>query len=81
MSPRKLRRTLLFPIFKDQAAQFVLDSLPEDGTDGLSQNNSNYQSKLPNISRRARLSLTLLQKPEIMHLIAIAANGLLWRDI
>jgi hypothetical protein len=77
MSPRKLCRTLLFPIFKDQAAQFVLDRLLEDGKDRLSQNIGNYQSKLPNISRRAGISLTLLQKPEITHLIAVAVKGLL----
>jgi len=77
MSPRKLHRTLLFPIFKDQAVQFILDCLLEDGTDGLSQNIGNNQSKLPNISRRVRISLTPLQKPEITHLIAVAGKGLL----
>jgi hypothetical protein len=53
-----------------------LDCLPEDGTDRLSQNIGNYQSKLPNISRRARISL-IMQKPEIRHLIAVAGKRLL----
>jgi len=77
MSPGKIRRTFLFPIFKDRTVQFILDCLPEDGTDGLSQNIVNYQSKLPNISRRAKIALTLMQKPEITHLIAISAKCLL----
>jgi hypothetical protein len=53
-----------------------LDCLPENGTNRLPQNIDNYHSNLPNISRRARISL-MLQKPEIMHLIAVAGKRLL----